>query len=114
MLKKQEDAFAAEKAAAEAVLKEQQDKLNAEIALIAKANAERAAAEAAAKAAKEVEEANARLKAQAEAKALRDAEVRERSDAIVDAIANQFQVSHDTAVEFLLEAADYLRDEVTA
>lgn len=114
MLKKQEDAFAVEKAAAEAILKEQQDKLNAEIAVIAKANAERAAAEAAAKAAKEVEEANARLKAQEDAKALRLAEVRERSDAIVDAICSQFQVDHSTAVEFLLEAADYLRDEVTA
>ncbi|MBU3577504.1 hypothetical protein [Polynucleobacter sp. UK-Kesae-W10] len=114
MLKKQEDAFAVEKAAAEAILKEQQDKLNAEIAVIAKANAERAAQELAAKVAKELEEANARLKAQEEAKALRMAALRDRADAIVDAIANQFEVEHSTAVEYLLEAADYLRDEVTA
>jgi hypothetical protein len=111
MLKKQEDAFAAEKAAAEAVLKEQQDKLNAEIAVIAKANAERAAAEAAAKAAKEVEEANARLKAQEEAKALRLAEVRDRADAIIDGIAGQFQIGRAQAIEFLLEAAEFVREE---
>lgn len=114
MLRKQEDAFAAEKAAAEAVLKEQQEKLAAELSAIAKANAERAAAEAAAKAAKELEEANARLKAQEDAKALRMAALRDRADAIIDAIANQFEVEHSTAVEYLLEAAEYLRDEVTA
>jgi hypothetical protein len=111
MLKKQEDAFAAEKAAAEAALKAQQDKLNEELAAITKANAEQAAKDAAAKAAKEVEEANARLKAQEEAKALRLAEVRDRADAIIDGIAGQFQVSRAQAIEFLLEAADFVREE---
>lgn len=110
-LKQQEDAFAAEKAEAEAKLKEQQDKLAAEVAAIAKANAEREAAEAAAKAARELEEANARLKAQEEAKALRMAEVRDRTDAIVDAISSQFQVDRAQAIEFLLESAEFVREE---
>lgn len=111
MLKKQEDAFAAEKAAAEAVLREQQEKLNAEIAAIAKANAEKAAAEAAAKAAKEVEEANLRLKVQEEAKALRLAEVRERTDTILIDIEARFDIGRNKAIELLLESAEFVREE---
>lgn len=123
--REQADAFAAEKAAAEAAIKAQQeelaaqrkqieDELNAQReaeARAAKEAADKLAAEAKAKADAEAAEA---ARKQAEAQALREAEVRERADAIVDAVAAQFQIDHSTAVEYILESAQYLNDAVAA
>lgn len=113
-MKQQQDAFEAEKREAEAKLKAEQDKLAAERAEIARQNAERIAKEAAEQAAKELAERNAALAKQEEAKALRLAEVRERSDTILIDIEARFDIGRNKAIELLLEAADFLREEVAA
>lgn len=113
-MRQQQDAFEAEKREAEAKFKAEQDALAAERAELVRLNAERVAKEAEERIAKELAERNAELAKQEEAARLRRAEISERTDTILNDIAGSFQVSRATAIEFVLEAAEFLREEVAA
>ena len=113
-LKQQQDAFEEEKREAEAKLKAEQDKLAAERAEIARAHVENQNRIAREREARELAEYKAAIAKQEEAARLRRAEIAERTDAILNDIAGSFQVSRATAIEFVLEAAEFLSEEVTA
>lgn len=113
-LKNQQDAFAEEKAAAQALLDNQQRQLNEQLAAIAKDQAEKAAAEAAAQAKRQAEEeAVNRAKQEAEYKA-REAESMSFASRVVAVVAEAFEIDPEEAEEYITRAAETLQLKATA
>lgn len=113
-LRQQQDAFAAEKAEAQAKLNEQQRVLDEQKAAIAKELAEKAAAEAAAKAKREAEEAAARqAKEEAESRA-REEQALLFASRMVNVVAEAFEIDPEEAAEYIMRAAETLNAGVAA
>jgi len=113
-LKQQQDAFAAEKAAAQALLDEERSKLEAERAAIAKEQEEKAAAEAAANAKRDAEEAAARKAKEESERAAREDEALSFASRVVAVVAEAFEIDPEEAEEYIQRAAETLNAKASA
>jgi hypothetical protein len=113
-LRQQQDAFAAEKAAAQAKMDEQQRALDEQKADIAKELADKAAAEAAVKAKREAEEAAARKAKEAADRKAREDEALSFAARVVAVVAEAFEIDPEEAEDYIQRAAETLNAKVAA
>ena len=113
-LRQQQDAFAAEKAAAQAKMDEQQRALDEQKAAIAKELADKAAAEAAVKAKREAEEAAARKAKEAADRKAREDEALSFAARVVAVVAEAFEIDPEEAEEYITRAAETLNAKAAA
>lgn len=113
-MKQQQDAFEAEKAAAQEFLNQERMKFNEERAVLLAAQAKKDADEAAEKAKRELHERNARLaKEEAERKARED-EALSFASRVVAVVAEAFEIDPEEAEEYIQRAAETLNAKVIA